>query len=137
LRPVIVAQSPAVLKVGHHGSACSSDRRFVEAVHPRLALIIVGRHNLFGHPAAATLADCPGATHLRLRPKAGADPFYYNLRELWVTTASGRICKAVALWNGLVYMRHRYALEVTLDVNAEGYTNVTAESSEPTGTFDH
>lgn len=107
-------------------------------------------------------ADCPGAMHLRLRPKAGADPFYYNLRELWVTTATGRICKAIAVWNGLIFMGHRSSVEVTLDVNAETglidrsstagiahsgpfqarylitghYTNVTSESSEPAGFFD-
>jgi len=45
-----------VLKVGHHGSAYSSAPGFVAAVHPRYGLISVGRHNLFGHPAAATLA---------------------------------------------------------------------------------
>ena len=45
-----------VLKVGHHGSAYSSAPGFVAAVQPRYALISVGRHNLFGHPAAATLA---------------------------------------------------------------------------------
>jgi len=44
-----------VLKVGHHGSAYSSAPSFVAAVHPRFAIISVGRHNLFGHPAAATL----------------------------------------------------------------------------------
>ncbi|HEY1428639.1 MAG TPA: DNA internalization-related competence protein ComEC/Rec2 [Candidatus Tumulicola sp.] len=44
-----------VLKVGHHGSAYGSTRAFVAAVHPRYALISVGRHNLFGHPAPSTL----------------------------------------------------------------------------------
>jgi beta-lactamase superfamily II metal-dependent hydrolase len=46
----------AVLKVGHHGSAYSSAPSFVVAVHPRYALISVGRRNLFGHPAPTTLA---------------------------------------------------------------------------------
>jgi competence protein ComEC len=45
-----------VLKVGHHGSAYSSASAFVAAVHPRYAVISAGRHNLFGHPAATTLA---------------------------------------------------------------------------------
>jgi competence protein ComEC len=45
-----------ILKVGHHGSAYSSTPAFVAAVHARSALISVGRHNLFGHPAATTLA---------------------------------------------------------------------------------
>jgi competence protein ComEC len=44
-----------LLKVGHHGSAYSSSSGFVEAVQPRVALISVGRHNLFGHPAPTTL----------------------------------------------------------------------------------
>jgi competence protein ComEC len=45
-----------ILKVGHHGSAYSSSAAFIEAVHPRIAVISVGRHNLFGHPAPSTLA---------------------------------------------------------------------------------
>jgi competence protein ComEC len=44
-----------VLKVGHHGSAYGSSQAFIEAVHPRYAIISVGRHNLFGHPAPSTL----------------------------------------------------------------------------------
>jgi competence protein ComEC len=44
-----------VLKVGHHGSAYSSTPEFIEAVRPRYAIVSVGRHNVFGHPAASTL----------------------------------------------------------------------------------
>jgi len=44
-----------VLKVGHHGSAYGSQPRFIAAVHPDVAVISVGRHNLFGHPARETL----------------------------------------------------------------------------------
>ena len=44
-----------VLKVGHHGSAYSSSPAFIAAVRPRYAIISVGRHNLFGHPASSTL----------------------------------------------------------------------------------
>jgi competence protein ComEC len=44
-----------VLKVGHHGSAYSSAPRFLAAVQPKAAIMSLGRHNLFGHPAAATL----------------------------------------------------------------------------------
>jgi competence protein ComEC len=56
-----------VLKVGHHGSAYSSAPGFVAAVHPRYGVISVGRHNLFGHPAATTLATLrrAGATTYR------------------------------------------------------------------------
>ena len=59
-----------VLKVGHHGSAYSSSPSFVAAVRPGYALISVGRHNVFGHPAATTL------TTLR---KAGAETYRTDL----------------------------------------------------------
>ena len=45
-----------VLKVGHHGSAYSSGDAFLDAVHPRYAIVSVGRHNHFGHPAPRTIA---------------------------------------------------------------------------------
>ena len=45
-----------VLKVGHHGSAYGSSAGFIGAVSPRYAIVSVGRHNLFGHPAPSTLA---------------------------------------------------------------------------------
>jgi competence protein ComEC len=44
-----------ILKVGHHGSAYGTTPAFVKAVHPTSAVISVGRHNLFGHPAPSTL----------------------------------------------------------------------------------
>jgi competence protein ComEC len=44
-----------VLKVGHHGSAYASGGDFLAAVRPRIAFISVGRHNVFGHPAASTV----------------------------------------------------------------------------------
>jgi competence protein ComEC len=46
-----------VLKVGHHGSAYSSSPAFVSAVHPKYAIISVGRQNMFGHPAPSTLEN--------------------------------------------------------------------------------
>ena len=47
--------SSTVLKVGHHGSAYSSSPEFIAAVHPKYAIISVGRHNMFGHPAPSTI----------------------------------------------------------------------------------
>jgi competence protein ComEC len=44
-----------IVKVGHHGSAYSSSAAFIAAVHPRIAVVSVGRHNLFGHRAPTTL----------------------------------------------------------------------------------
>jgi competence protein ComEC len=50
-----------LLKVGHHGSAYASSPAFLAAVRPRFAVISVGRHNLFGHPAPRALAALAAA----------------------------------------------------------------------------
>ncbi len=44
-----------VLKVGHQGSPYSSSPKFIADVHPHYAIISVGRHNMFGHPALSRL----------------------------------------------------------------------------------
>lgn len=46
----------AILKVGHHGSAYGTTPAFLAAVRPVIAIISVGRHNTFGHPAPSTIA---------------------------------------------------------------------------------
>jgi competence protein ComEC len=45
-----------VLKVGHHGSQYASTVPFISVVHPKAAVVSVGRHNTFGHPAPSTIA---------------------------------------------------------------------------------
>jgi competence protein ComEC len=45
-----------ILKVGHHGSAYGTTPAFLAVVRPKIAIISVGRHNMFGHPAPSTLA---------------------------------------------------------------------------------
>lgn len=39
-----------VLKVGHHGSTTSSMPKFLDAVSPKIAVIMVGNDNKFSHP---------------------------------------------------------------------------------------
>lgn len=51
----------AVLKVGHHGSAYASKPAFLRAVRPRVGLVSVGRHNVFGHPAPSTIGNLEAA----------------------------------------------------------------------------
>lgn len=45
-----------VLDVSHHGSDDPRLGRLLARLRPRLAVISVGAHNSYGHPAAATLA---------------------------------------------------------------------------------
>lgn len=45
-----------VLKVPHHGSAYSSSEPFLDAVHPREAVISVGAGNRYGHPTPRVLS---------------------------------------------------------------------------------
>lgn len=43
------------LKVGHHGSASSSNRLFINSINPKNSLISVGRNNMYGHPKEKVL----------------------------------------------------------------------------------
>lgn len=40
-----------ILKVAHHGSKSSSTEEFLKLVSPKIALIGVGKNNLYGHPS--------------------------------------------------------------------------------------
>lgn len=47
--------SATLLKVGHHGSRTSTDHDFLQAVHPDVAVISVGKTNRYGHPHPTVL----------------------------------------------------------------------------------
>lgn len=44
-----------VLKTAHHGSNSSSTNEFLDLVQPKLALVGVGKNNLYGHPSDEVL----------------------------------------------------------------------------------
>ena len=54
-----------VLKIAHHGSRYSSTKEFIDAVHPRYAVISCGRNNGYGHPHEETLSKLANAVILR------------------------------------------------------------------------
>lgn len=45
-----------IYKVGHHGSRHALDDNLAKLLSPQIALISVGAHNRYGHPAAETLS---------------------------------------------------------------------------------
>jgi competence protein ComEC len=61
------------LKVGHHGSLYASTPAFAAAIHPQIAVISVGRHNTFGHPALRTIEAWHGnGANVRRTDQCGA-----------------------------------------------------------------
>jgi competence protein ComEC len=49
-----------ILKVAHHGSDDPGLARLLEQIQPRMAVISVGAHNDYGHPAPSTIATLAG-----------------------------------------------------------------------------
>lgn len=74
-----------VLKVGHHGSANSTDARLVAAVDPQFAVISVGAGNRHGHPTAPVLTNLAGRTVYRT-DHHGRIHFRSDGARVWVTT---------------------------------------------------
>ena len=54
-----------LLKVSHHGSADPGLPGLLATLRPQAAVIEVGRHNPYGHPAASTLHALRGIRVLR------------------------------------------------------------------------
>lgn len=42
--------SADVLKIGHHGSSSSTSKKFLDAVNPKYAVILLGKNNDYNHP---------------------------------------------------------------------------------------
>ena len=57
---------PVLLKVSHHGSA-DQYHELIEAMHPEIAIISVGKGNSYGHPTKRTLETLQGLNTVVLR----------------------------------------------------------------------
>jgi competence protein ComEC len=80
-----------VLKVPHHGSKTSSTAAFLDALHPRLAIVSAGRGNRHGHPAPAALARYAArGTEVFRTDRDGAIQLDTDGQTLIVRTCSGR-----------------------------------------------
>ena len=54
-----------VLKVGHHGSKTSSDKKFIDEIKPKYSIISVGKNNRYGHPNKEVLNNLKQSTVYR------------------------------------------------------------------------
>src|ERR1022692_1408801 len=82
-----------ILKVPHHGSRTSSSADFVEAVHPRVAVISLGYRNRFHFPAPEVVesyqkngarvlrTDLDGAVEVDATPKGASVRAYRTDKE--------------------------------------------------------
>ncbi|MGH7582430.1 MAG: DNA internalization-related competence protein ComEC/Rec2 [Gemmatimonadales bacterium] len=77
-----------VLKVGHHGSSTASSDAFLAAVHPRVAVVSVGRYNRYGHPSPETMRRLAHAGAMVLRTdQRGTVTVTTDGRSFTVTTS--------------------------------------------------
>jgi competence protein ComEC len=86
LRPPAVE----VLKVAHHGSADAGLEPLLDLLRPRVAVISVGAHNDYGHPAPSTIATLgrvPGLSLYRT-DEDGRVTIESDGTRLWVRTDS-------------------------------------------------
>jgi competence protein ComEC len=75
-----------VLKVAHHGSANSTDSRFLKVLNPALAVISVGQDNAYNHPAAEVLRRLQNIPVWRT-DRQGTISFYTNGVKLWIKSS--------------------------------------------------
>lgn len=74
-----------IVKVPHHGSKGSMVKEFYRQVQPRLAVISVGRNNLYGHPWPGTLTMLQEEHIQTLRTdQAGAVIVRSDGQKIWV-----------------------------------------------------
>jgi competence protein ComEC len=79
-----------VLKVSHHGSADPGLPRLLTQLHPRIAAIEVGRHNLYGHPTPATVKALRAAVPTVVRTdRDGTVRLHVRGGRMWLERHAG------------------------------------------------
>jgi competence protein ComEC len=82
--------APRLLKAGHHGSVTSSSEAFLAAVSPDIAIVSVGAHNRYAHPAPRTLHALQSRGVLVLRTdQGGAIRVTLRADALWCERPGG------------------------------------------------
>ena len=76
-----------VLKVGHHGSRTSSDKKFIDEIKPKYSIISVGKYNRYGHPNREVLNNLT-STKIYRTDEAGSIMFKIKKDKLQIETCS-------------------------------------------------
>ena len=76
-----------VLKVGHHGSKTSSDKKFIDEIKPKYSIISVGKNNRYGHPNKEVLDNLKDSKIYRT-DKYGSIIFKIKNNKLKIETCS-------------------------------------------------
>lgn len=76
-----------VLKVGHHGSKTSSDKKFIDEIKPKYSIISVGKYNRYGHPNREVLNNLT-STKIYRTDEAGSIMFKIKKDKLQIETCS-------------------------------------------------
>lgn len=87
-----------VLKVAHHGSRTATSDAWLEALHPRVALVSAGTGNPYGHPARRTLERLAAAGARVLRTDLDGDiEVSTDGTDLRIATSGGRPVRTGAI----------------------------------------
>ena len=78
-----------VLKVSHHGSADDGLPRLLERLRPTVAVIEVGRHNRYGHPAPSTLDALKAVARVVRTDRDGTVRLHVDARGISVERHDG------------------------------------------------
>ena len=76
-----------VLKVGHHGSKTSSDKKFIDEIKPKYSIISVGKNNRYGHPNKEVLNNLDNSKIYRT-DQDGSIMFKIKNNKLKIKTCS-------------------------------------------------
>lgn len=76
-----------VLKVGHHGSKTSSDKKFIDEIKPKYSIISVGKNNRYGHPNKEVL-DTLNDSKIYRTDRDGSIMFKIKNDKLQIETCS-------------------------------------------------
>lgn len=75
------------LKVGHHGSKTSSDKKFIDEIKPKYSIISVGKYNRYGHPNREVLNNLTSSKIYRT-DEDGSIMFKIKKDKLQIETCS-------------------------------------------------